>query len=103
MSVVVHHPTSGCSLTCRKFICKRVDIFRIILLIFQSKARECGKMCVMVQKPSSEVQSESTSLQLTIFIRDETGYIKSSSSNPSATTRVFTTGAYLVHDLCEDG
>ncbi|GKA05941.1 MAK10-like protein, partial [Tanacetum coccineum] len=42
--VVVHHPTSGSSLICQKFIFKRVDIFHIILPIFQSKARECGKM-----------------------------------------------------------
>ncbi|KAD4584279.1 hypothetical protein E3N88_21880 [Mikania micrantha] len=39
------------------------------------------------QNPSLEVHCECASLQLTIFILDETGYILSSSSNPHVTTQ----------------
>lgn len=60
-------------------------------------------MCVKVHKPSSEVHGDSASLQLTIFILDETGYSASNSLHPCSTTRNYIRGATLVHDLCEDG
>lgn len=43
------------------------------------------------------------SLQLPVFMLDETGYILSSSSDPCGTTRGYIMGASLVHDECDDG
>ncbi|KAL4558432.1 hypothetical protein LXL04_036632 [Taraxacum kok-saghyz] len=54
--------------------------------LLKSQRARRSWMCVKVLKPSSEVNCHSASVQLTIFLLDESGYIKSISLYPRGTT-----------------